>query len=127
MGRKRAPKRAETLQDCATFHGQLPNGGEILNGEMLSSIEWTSTALTGDVLVNTTVLGGQRLPSIDSNSSGEFVVAWRDDALYGTEVDGWPERNCTLSARLERRSVDEHPDDLFEFQNIKGVGIHRRL
>ena len=28
-----------------------PNGGEVLNGEELSSVEWTSTALSGNVLI----------------------------------------------------------------------------
>jgi uncharacterized delta-60 repeat protein len=53
------------------------------DGIYLRRFDSAGVALTGEVLVNTTVVGNQSLPSIDINVFGDFVVVWTDDVQSG--------------------------------------------
>jgi len=77
--------RVSTVSD-GSFIVAWQNTGQdsgATKGIYLRRFDNAGTALTGEVLVNTTVLDDQVLPSIDINRTGEFVIAWRDKGQVG--------------------------------------------
>ncbi len=79
------------------------------------------TALSGDILVNSTTIGNQRAASVGALADGGFVVAWTDDdGLDGSGRGIFAQRFSSSGAKLGGElQVDSHTLDSQEHPQVE--------
>jgi hypothetical protein len=76
---------------AVAWHG---NGGSDRKNVMFRHFDGAGAALSGEVVVNETLAGIQKTPSIAWSDGGHFIVAWSgkgtgdDDGIFARRIDG---------------------------------------